>query len=134
MKRVLSILALLITTVVAGQVQREDGTLYDDQLGFHVVQEHVRLYGEINVCIWQKERELCIENLITSYEILIYNQAGEEIWTSLWTGMYPDIKFEKNFPDASYIIIRAKRDYVINIMTGTRIYTDGYMELKYDVR
>lgn len=134
MRKLLMILAVALSATAFSQVQREDGTWYDDQLTFHVVKEQVVKFGEITICIWHKGNEMCVENLFTTYEVLVYDANDEEIWTSLWTGMYPDIKFEKELPTAAYVIIRAKRDYVKNILTGNKIYTDGMMELKYDLR
>lgn len=120
-----------ISGSLQAQVMRSDSTWYDDQLTFSVVSEDIRRSGELVVCLWNPEVDMCIENLITTYEINIYNRSGQLLWNSLWTGMNTEIKFKKAFPGAAYIVIRAKRDYAINIITGTRIYTDGYLELKY---
>lgn len=130
----LMVLLTWCSFAVSGQVQREDGTWFDDQLTFHVENELIRQYGELTVCVWHNANEMCIENLMTAYEILVYNAQDEEIYTSLWTGRVPDVVFKKPLPEAKYIIIRAQRDFVINVLTGTRIYTGEPLELKYDVR
>ena len=64
----------------------------------------------------------------------IYDAANKEIWNSLWTGKDMDMVFSKEFPSAHHLIIKATRPFVINVLTGTRIYQDKAMELKYVVK
>lgn len=134
MKKIWTILAFLACTSVWGQVQHEDGTWHDDSLTFVVLSEQIAKYGELEICIYHIGQEMCIDNLVTPFEVLIYNSNDNLLWNSMWTGMQTDLVFRKGFPSAAYIIIRAKRDYVININSGTRIYTGEPLELKYQVQ
>lgn len=116
---------------VKAQVQKEDGTWWDNDLVFEVLYENLDSTGELVICIKNVEVDRCIENLTTGFQVNIYGRGDKEIWTSLWTGRNLDFKFKKSFPEATYIIIKANKNYVINSMTGTRIYQDEPLELKY---
>jgi nitrous oxidase accessory protein NosD len=73
----------------------------------------------------------CVENLTTGFQVNIYDAQDKELWNSIWTGRKLDIKFKKNFPDAARVEIKANKNYVINTMTGTRIYQDEPLQLDY---
>lgn len=134
MKNLLLIGLLFIGQSLFGQVQNEDGTWHDDSLAFSVQSDQLKKYGELNLCIYHIGQQMCVDNLVTPFEVLIYNQNDHVLWTSMWTGMDMRLKFRKAFPTAKYIVIRSKRDYVININSGTRIHTGAPLELKYNVR
>ena len=118
----------------SGQEQKEDGTWWDNNLEFQVQSDLLKQFGELEICIFDKSHETCIENLVTAYEVRIYNAQQKELWSSLWTGKDMNMVFKKSFPEASYVIIKAMRPFVINKLTGTRIYQDEPMELKYTVK
>lgn len=134
MKRFLIIAILLSSISSIAQVQREDGTWYDDSLSFHVVEEDLKEKGTMLLCIYNEANERCVHNLITPFEILIYDAEDRQIWNSAWSGQNPDIKFRFPMRGAAYIIIQSRNDYVVNSMTGTRIYTDGPLYLKYELQ
>ena len=134
MKQLFAAILAVTFLSVNGQEQKEDGTWWDNNLEFQVQSDFLKEYGELEICIFDKSRETCIENLVTAYEVRIYNAQQEELWNSLWTGKDMDMVFKKNFPEASYIVIKALRPFVINKLTGTRIYQDEPMELKYTVK
>ncbi|KAB2816860.1 hypothetical protein [Phaeocystidibacter marisrubri] len=134
MRSILTMLALVLGLGAFGQVQSEDGTWHDDSLSFVVQSEQIKKFGELSICVYHIGKEMCIDNLVTPFEVLIYNENDNLLWTSMWTGMYTEMKFKKAFPSAKYVVIRSTRDFVININTGTRIYTGKPLELKYDVR
>ena len=134
MKQLFTALFAVTLLSVSAQVQKEDGTWWDNNLEFQVKSDLLKQFGELEICIFDSSRESCIQNLVTSYEVRIFNAANEELWNSLWTGNDMDMVFKKNFPEASYVIIKAMRPFVINKMTGTRIYQDEPMELKYTVK
>ena len=126
--------SILSFVSVRAQVQKEDGTWWDNNLDFEVLYENLDSTGELVICIKNIEVDRCIENLTTGFQVNIYGSGDKEIWTSLWTGRNLDFKFKKPFPEASYIIIKANKNYVVNSMTGTRIYQDEPLELKYTLR
>lgn len=134
MKQVFLVLSLVISANLWAQEQREDGTWWDNNLEFQVEKDLIKQFGELEICIFDSKRELCVENLMTRYEVRIYNAANEEIWNSLWSGKNMNMTFSKELPDASYIIIKAMKPFVINKLTGTRIHMDKPMELKYVVK
>ncbi len=134
MKYFLSLALLLTTFLSNGQVKREDGTWYDENLAFQVIEEDVVDKGELLICIYNTENNRCIHNLMTPFEVLVFNEDGEQIWNSTWTGANTDLKFRMPLRGAAYIIVRARNDYVINKLTGDRIFTNGPMELRYDVQ
>jgi hypothetical protein len=134
MKNVLIALSLLLAANLIAQEQREDGTWWDNNLTFQVKKDLIRQFGELEICIYDTKRGMCVENLMTRYEVIVYNSANEEIWNSLWTGKNMNMKFSKALPDASYVKIRAMKPFAINKLTGTRIYMDEPMELKHRVK
>ncbi len=117
---------------IFGQEQRGD-TLYDNNLVFKVVEDMIVRRGILEICIYDSKREICVENLITGYEIRVYDRNGQEIWNSLWTGRNKRMKFKNPIREAHYVVIKANRPLVINVLTGTRIYQDQPMELKFFV-
>ncbi len=134
MRRILVVLALLLAGNLVAQEQHEDGTWWDNNLEFKVKKDLIKKFGELEICIYDTKRELCVENLMTAYEVRIYNAANEEIWNSLWTGKDMDMAFSKEFPEATYVVIKAIKPFVINKLTGTRIHMDKPMELKYTLK
>ncbi len=134
MKNFITTLLVFIAFGLSAQIQREDGTWYDENLAFRIIEEDVQEKGEILLCIYNTENGRCIHNLQTGFEILVYNVNDEQIWNSTWTGSNTDIKFRMPLRGAAYIIVRARNDYVVNKMTGDRIFTDGPMELRYEVK
>jgi hypothetical protein len=131
MRKFLAIL-ILMPFWIFGQEQRGD-TLYDNNLVFKVVEDMIVRRGILEICIYDSKREICVENLITGYEIRVYDRNGQEIWNSLWTGRNKRMKFKNPIREAHYVVIKANRPLVINVLTGTRIYQDQPMELKFFV-
>lgn len=133
--RVLVLLAFLISSLfISAQEQRADGTWWDNNLTFYVKADMIKSFGELEICIWNSEREMCIENVMTTYEIRIYDAANKEIWNSMWTGKDMYMKFKKKMPNAHHLTITALRPFVINKTSTTRIYQDKPMALKYIVK
>ena len=133
--RAILVLAFLTTFLnsATAQTQKEDGTWWDNNLEFAVLYENIDSTGELMFCIAQIKEQKCVENLTTGYQVKIYDSNNKEIWNSLWTGRSLDIKFKKSFPEAAYLTIAANKNYVINSMTGTRIYQDKALFLKYNL-
>ena len=128
------ILTCLFVSSIQAQVQKEDGTWWDNNLEFEVLYQNLDSTGELMICIKNTEADRCIENLTTGFQVNIFGSGDKELWTSLWTGRNLDFKFKKPFPEATYIIIKANKNYVVNSMTGTRIYQSEPIELKYTLR
>lgn len=134
MRNILALIFVFTSLFSVAQEQKEDGTWWDNNLEFQVKTDGIKEFGELEICIYDRKRELCIENLITGYEVRIYDAANKEIWNSLWTGKDMDMVFSKEFPTAHHLVIKATRPFVINVLTGTRIYQNKAMELKYVVK
>jgi hypothetical protein len=134
MKHHIAALLMLAFFTVTAQVQKEDGTWWDNDLAFKVTDDQMKLKSELEICIYHTTKEKCIENLVTGFEVRIYDASGKELWNSLWTGSQKRIKFKKKFPQASYLVIKATRPFVINELTTNRIYQDKPMELKHTIR
>ena len=129
-----TILFVTFLNSATAQTQKEDGTWWDNNLEFKVLFEDMDSTGELMICIAQIANQKCVENLTTGFQVKIYDAANKEIWNSLWTGKNLDFKFKKPFPNAAYLTIEANKNYVVNTMTGTRIYQDEALFLKYNLR
>ena len=116
------------------QTQKADSTWWDNNLVFKVMQDQMKSRSELEICIYSTTHETCIQNLVTGFEVRIYDARGKELWNSLWTGKNKRIKFKKKFPTASYVVITATRPFVINEITTNRIYQDKPMTLKYTLQ
>jgi len=135
MIRVIGLVTFLLASILAhGQEQRADGTWWDNNLEFHVKADMIKSFGELEICIWDAKRDMCVENVMTTYEIRIYDASNKEIWNSMWTGKDMYMKFKKKLPNAHHLTITALRPFVINKSTTTRIYQDIPMQLKYTVQ
>ena len=108
-----------------------DGKWYDDNLEWVVLNENIQRDGSLRLCIGQVDAKRCVENLFTAFEIRVFDASGEEIWNGLWTGQKKAIRFRKPLPEAHKMEIKATKDFVINWMTGTRIYQKEPMTLTY---
>lgn len=134
MRKLLIALLLLAAGVAHAQVQKEDGKWWDNNLAFHVKNEQVKTKGQLEICIFDTSRDVCVENLMTSYEVRIFDATNKEIWNSLWTGKNMNMKFSKPLPTAHHVVIKAMKPFVINQLTTTRIFQDNPLELKYNLQ
>lgn len=122
---------LIISWCNASFAQTEiNGKYVDNSLQFYVVEENVKRTGLLDICIANEDNR-CVENLMTGYEVWAYNQQGEVIWKSIWSGQKMRMKFKQKIPDAHYIIIKARAPFVVNKLTTTRIHQDKPLELRY---
>ncbi|KFD38448.1 hypothetical protein AT05_10155 [Schleiferia thermophila str. Yellowstone] len=112
----------------------ENGKWVDDNLTFKVVYENIRKAGELQLCIANLENDLCIGNLMTPFEVFVYDRKDSLIWSSIWTGTNMQLKFKKRLPLAAKVHIKAKVPYVINKLTTTRIYQQSPLELLYVIQ
>lgn len=133
LKVLLIISGILIQINTQAQVER-NGRWEDEKLTFLVLSENIKRLGTINLCIGNLENEQCIGNLMTAFELRVFDAQNNEIWNSLWTGTNMNIKLKNKLPNASYLIIKARAPYVVNTLTTTRIYQSKPIEIKYTLR
>lgn len=126
-----AVATLFLTGELHAQTRSADGKWRDPNLTFQVVEESVREDGAFTLCVAQKKEKRCVENLFTSFVVRVYNASGKEIWNGQYTGMVPYIVFKKALPDAAKMEITAQKDFVINVLTGTRIYTGQPLSYTY---
>jgi hypothetical protein len=108
--------------------------VYDDRLSFKIISESVRSEGVFEMCISRPADGPCIENLFTSYETLVYDASGKEIWSGLWMGEKRKIRFATPLPEARSMTLRALKPFVINRSGGSRIYQHKPIEIKVVLR
>jgi hypothetical protein len=128
MTKILTILILITTTQAFSQTKLSDGSWEDKNLSFEIIQEEIKQKGYLELCI--QKNGICIENLTIGFTIIILDNAGKEISSSLWTGKNMKIKFEKSFLEAEKIIVEAGAPFVINNLTGTRIKTGNRLKIE----
>lgn len=127
-------LAIMVASKgVYSQEKKDDGTWWDNDLKFELVYEDIRRSGELEFCVYKIEHERCIYNVQTGFEVRVFDESGEEIWNSLWSGKKTAIKFKKPLKEAYAFEVKAIRPFVININTGTRIYQDEPLVLKHTI-
>lgn len=108
--------------------------IVDNELSFFVVSEQMRKYGEIEVCVFSDKMQMCVGNLTTSFEIHIFDANDQLIAKSIWLGMNLNLKFKKNYPKASYVVIKAVKPFVINKTSGRKIYQDEPLSGKFKLK
>jgi hypothetical protein len=128
---VATLLCLLIGVSINAQpVQQQSDRLVDNNLKFKVITERVHTRGMMEVCI-SDTSENCIDNLLSGYVVRIFDADGNEIWAGKTAGRDQMLKFPKPMPEATWITFTAFKPYVLNRITGTRIYQDQPIETKY---
>lgn len=110
----------------------EDKKVVDNNLSFKVIDERVRTRGMMRVCITDTSMN-CISNLQSGFEVRVYDENNNEIWAGKTAGRIDMLKFPEPFQEASYIKLRAFKPFVLNKATGTRIYQDKPIEIKYNL-
>ena len=130
---------LLIAMLLLGKLHTAtaqeliDGKYFDNSLRFFVVEEKIKRTGELEICI-ANEDNMCVENVIVGYTVHVYNQSGEIIWKSIWSGQNMRMKFKQKLPEAHSIHIKARSPYVMNKLSTSKIHQDKPIELKYTLR
>ena len=103
MKQIITLLLLVsMSTSAFGQetkfvAPKPDSTIYDNELSFYVLSEQMRKYGEIEICIFSDRKNMCVGNLMTSFEIFIYDSNKKLLAKSIWLGMKMKLKFKKKY-------------------------------------
>lgn len=122
----------LSATICLGQ-EKVDEKWVDNSLTFKVLSESIKKDGNIMICIVDTERDICIENLQTGFEIKVYSSGGEVLWEGIGSGRMRKVQLPKALPQASYITLKAFKAHVTNKRTGTLIHQDKPMEIKYSL-
>jgi hypothetical protein len=130
----LFLLSFLSTISILNAQERRGDTLWDNNLQFLVVEDLIVRRGILEICIYDSKRDICVENLVTGFEVRVFNAKDEEVWNSLWTGRNKRMRFKNPIRDAHYVIIKANGPFVINLLSGSRVYQDQPMELKFFVQ
>lgn len=117
-------------TLQAQPVRDTNNRLVDNSLSFLVVSEKIQTSGALEVCIADTTFN-CIANVITGYVIRVYNSGGEVLWAGKTAGREEKLIFPKPMPTASWVVFSAFKPYVVNVMTGDRIYQNQPIETKY---
>lgn len=130
-KYLVGALLALCSLSAGAQTRGEDGKWYDSNLTFQVSEETVREDGAFTLCVAQKKEKRCVENLFTPFVVRVYNASGKEIWNGQYTGMVPFVVFKKALPDAAKMEIVSQKNFVINVLSGTRIYTGAPLRMTY---
>ncbi|MFM1884432.1 MAG: hypothetical protein RL168_616 [Bacteroidota bacterium] len=131
MKNLLTTCLLLIGSMAWAQTRLPNGTWEDTSLEFVLLEESIQTDGALSLCI-AKENE-CITNLTVGFTVRVYNQAGKEIWNSVWSGRTMDIRFKNPLPTAAKIVVEASGDFVVNTTTANRISTRQPLKLTYSL-
>lgn len=107
-------------------------SLVDNQLRFMVESERIRARGMMKVCISDTSGR-CIDNLQSGFVIKVYDATGEVLWTGKTAGRENMLKFPQRFQEAAWITLEAFKPFVLNTYTGSRIYQDKPLFLKYNL-
>lgn len=106
----------------------------DNNLSFKVVEDNVHRDGSFTICIINKEKDLCIENLQTGFKVKVLDGNKNELWEGIATGRSSTIKLPKKFDKAVYLSIEAFKPYVTNKLTRTRIHQDKPISIIYKIK
>jgi len=129
MKQVLTALILTLGFTAMAQTRLANGTWEDTSLEFVLVDQSIQTDGALSLCIAKGDE--CITNLTVGFTVRVYNQAGKEIWNSVWSGRTMDIRFKNPLPAAHKIVVEASGDFVVNTTTANRISTRQPLKLTY---
>ncbi len=125
------LLLMVIASPLWGQSKIGDRWV-DNNLSFMVPSEKVKARGMMEICIADSTGN-CVQNLLSGFVVRIFDEAGNELWAGKTAGRERMLRFPKPMPKASYVEITAFKPFVLNLGTGTRIYQDEPMHLKYSL-
>jgi hypothetical protein len=126
---------LLLAASFSMQAQTKVGDKWvDDNLEFRVDYDDIKKTGIFSVCIFSTERNECIQNLSTGFEIELLSGSGKVLWKGTSMGRKKQLKLPKAFAGAVTLKITAFKPYVINKNTGTRIHQTEKLQVKHMVK
>lgn len=106
----------------------------DKDLTLMLVNQNIRSKGEFYVCVWDSARSVCIENLVTGFEIEIMDQNGKVLYQGTASGRRKGLRLPEPLPTAGSIKLKAFKPWVINKSTGTYIYQEDRITVKYPIK
>jgi hypothetical protein len=131
MRLSLSIFVIAFLSMSLSAQELVNGRWVDDGLQFKVLEQFVKTKGEIYICLSDSTGEVCIENLVSGYELKIYNGQGKLLWEGFGSGRRKGVKLPSAYPQAKYFTITAFKPWVVNKRTGNKIHQAKAIELKY---
>ncbi len=131
MKLYLSILFVGLLSLTISAQELVDGRWTDDNLQFKVLEQFVKTKGEIYICISDSSGDVCIENLVSGFELKVYNAQDKLLWEGFGSGRRKGVKLPQAFPQAHYFTLKAFKPWVVNKQSGNRIHQAKAIELKY---
>ena len=133
MKHTFALLVLIVISISSfGQTKVGDKWM-DNNLTFQITYETIRTEGRMDICIADTSRDACIENLQTGFEVKVFDASNTMIWEGIGSGRANMLKLPKALPNASYVSIKAFKPFVVNKRTGTQIFQDKPIEIKYTI-
>tara|TARA_R110002050_G_scaffold297447_1_gene458936 strand:+ start:1258 stop:1662 length:405 start_codon:yes stop_codon:yes gene_type:complete len=127
----LSIFFIALWSLNLSAQELVDGRWVDDDLQFIVVEQFIRGKGEIYICLSDSAGEVCIENLVSGYELKVFDAQENLLWEGFGSGRSKGVKLPQAFPQARYITLKAFKPWVVNKRTGNKIHQAKAIELKY---
>lgn len=131
--RYLLILACCFSLALSAQTKVGEEWV-DNNLQLQVEYDDIKKTGIFSVCIYSTEREQCIENLSTGFEIELLTGGGEVLWKGTSMGRKKQLKLPKAFAGATTLRLTAFKPYVVNKNTGTRIHQDKKLNVTYIIK
>jgi hypothetical protein len=131
MKLHLSILFVSLLSLNISAQELVNGRWTDESLQFKVLSEFVKTKGEVYICITDSAGEVCIENLVSGFELKVYDAQDKLLWEGYGSGRRNGVKLPQAFPKAQYFTIKAFKPWVVNKRSGNRIHQAKAIELKY---
>ncbi|PTM05559.1 MAG: hypothetical protein DA405_03375 [Bacteroidetes bacterium] len=108
-----------------------DGRWVDDNLQFIVLEQYLKDKGEIYICLSDSAGEVCIENLVSGYELKVFDAQNKLLWEGFASGRRKGVKLPQAYPQARYVALKAFKPWVVNRRTGNKIHQAKAIELKY---
>lgn len=129
----ITLLFIMFSLMMSAQSEPDSNErLVDNSLYFKVISERVHTRGMMEVCISDSTGN-CIANLLSGYVVRVYNAQGEEIWAGKTAGREEMLRFPTPMPEAEYLTFTAFKPYVLNRITGARIYQDKPIQTKFTI-
>jgi hypothetical protein len=133
MRNILVLSMLLLTSALSAQTQVGDKWV-DNNLTLKVAYDKIKTQGVFAFCVYQSAEEKCVENLTTGVEIEVQDAQGKVLWKGTAKGHKKSLKLPAAYPNATYLVLRAFKPWVVNKNTGTRIHQEKALEIKYSIK
>jgi hypothetical protein len=131
MRLTLSVLCISFLSFNLSAQELVDGRWVDNSLQFKVLEQLVISKGEIYICLSDSSGEVCIENLVSGFELKVYDAKDKLLWEGIASGRRKGVKLPQAFPQARYFTLKAFKPWVVNKSTGNKIHQAKALQLKY---